>query len=156
MAQPSIIPVILGALEPYLEEAQREFHDRGGLLPTLPVTGEGKVNVRQIVRELMKRDPSIIESHEQHFYRKREIYTLVDSVAEDQGIGQIGSRVPGEEHDAARRRIGKLSGELSQLRQALAELAASNETLRRKLASVEESLALVEETGMIFRSGDAK
>jgi hypothetical protein len=156
MARPSVVPLILSVLDPYLEAKHREFLDAGGIGPTLPSTGEGKVNVRQIVRDLMRLDPAILESHEQHFFRKKELYEPVDHIAHEQGLNAIGSRSVDEEEDAARQRIGKIARETSDLRQILAEREALIEFLRRENASLRERMGLIEETGMIFRVEDLR
>jgi hypothetical protein len=153
MARASIVPFLAETLEPYLEAVQRAWRDTGR--PTLPVT-DGKVNVRQIVRELAKRDPRVQEHHEQHFFRKAELRSAVNAVAEEQGLDLIGSRTPDETHEAARRRIGKLAGEASDLRSVVAEREAVIDSLRRENASLREQLRMLEEIGMVFRAGPVR
>ena len=155
MAKPSIVPMLVEVLEPFLEDVQQDWLANGRAAPTLPVT-DGKVNVRQVVRMLGERDPRVVLHHEQHFYRKAELRTAVNAVAEEQGLEPIGSRSPEEAHDAARRRIGKLSGEASELRQAMAEREAVIDDLRRENACLREQLSLLEETGMVVRLGTAR
>lgn len=155
MAKASIVPMLAAVLEPFLEEIQQEWHANGRAMPTLPVT-DGKVNVRQLVRMLGERDERVVLHHEQHFYRKPELNTAVNAVAEEQGLDPIGSRSPEEAHDAARQRIGKLSGEASELRKAMAEREAVIDDLRRENASLRGQLSLLEETGMVVRLGTAR
>lgn len=155
MAKPSITPQIAAVLEPYLEELQEAWERGGGLTPTLPVT-DGKVNVRQLVRALAARDDNVVIHHEQHFYNKPELRSAVNAVAEQQGLELIGSRSPEVAQDAARQRIGKLSGEASELRQAMAERESVIDALRRENASLRAQMALLEETGMVVRSGPAQ
>jgi Mg2+ and Co2+ transporter CorA len=155
MAKPSIVPMLKAVLEPFLEEIQQEWHAGGRSTPTLPVT-DGKVNVRQVVRLLAKRDERVVQHHEQHLYRKAELRTAVNAVADEQGLEPIGSRSPEEAHDAARQRIGKLSGEASELRQAMAEREAVIDDLRRENASLRAQMAMLEETGMVVRLGTAR
>lgn len=155
MAAPSILPMLSAALEAYLEEATRIWLDQGERVPTLPVT-DGKVNVRQLVRYLGERDPGIKPSHEQHFFKKPELRLAVNAVAEQQGLALIGSRTPEEGYDVVQRRIGKLTGEASDLRQAMAEREALIDSLRRENAMLREQLALLEQTGMVIRVGSAR
>ncbi|MBO1905298.1 hypothetical protein KHP60_09725 [Microvirga sp. 3-52] len=155
MARESVVPLIVSVLEPHLERLHSEWLASDGLRPSLPAVGE-KVNVRQLVRDLGQVDERVLLSHEQHFYRKPELMLLVNKVAEEQGLSPIGSRSPDEADDAARRRIGKLSGEASELRQLLAERDAAIEALRRDNAVLREQLRLLEETGMVMRLGDAR
>ncbi|MFC6738608.1 hypothetical protein [Methylobacterium tardum] len=63
MAQPSIIPVILSALEPYLDaiEAEWQATPAAQRVPTLPHLPDGKVNVRQLVRDLIDREAAEVE-----------------------------------------------------------------------------------------------
>lgn len=155
MAKPSITPTLLAVLEPYLEDCQRawEAGERG--LATLPVT-DGKVNVRELVRLLSTRDPRVVPHHEQHFFNKPELRMAVNAVAQQQGLKLIGSRTPDATPDVVRDRIGKLSGEASELRQAMAEREAVIDALRREVASLRQQLALLEETGMVVRLGSAR
>ncbi|WP_408902556.1 hypothetical protein [Methylobacterium radiotolerans] len=155
MAAPSILPMLSAALEAYLEEAQRDWEAQGGRQPTLPVT-DGKVNVRQIVRSLGARDPRIKPGHEQHFFKKPELRLAVNAVAEQQELALIGSRSPEEGYDVVQRRIGKLAGEASELRQAMAEREAVIDSLRRENSALREQLALLEQTGMVVRTGPAR
>ncbi|TXM95306.1 hypothetical protein [Methylobacterium sp. WL116] len=155
MAKPSITPQIAAVLEPYLEELQAAWERGGRLTPTLPVT-DGKVNVRQLVRALAALDDKVVIHHEQHFYNKPELRSAVNAVAEQQGLELIGSRSPGVAQDAARERIGKLSGEASDLRQAMAERESVIDALRRENASLRAQMAMLEETGMVVRSGTAR
>lgn len=155
MAAPSILPLLVGVLEPYLEERQREYLDSGSQAPTLPGT-KGKVNVRQVVRELAERDGNVKLTHEQHLFNKPELRGPINAVAEQQGLAPIGSRSPDEESDAVRTRIGKIAGEASELRQALAEREALIESLRGENDALRSQLRLVEETGMILRTGDVR
>lgn len=155
MAKPSITPQIAAVLEPYLEELQEAWERGGRLTPTLPVT-DGKVNVRQLVRALAARDDKVVIHHEQHFYNKPELRSAVNAVAEQQGLELIGSRSPEVAQDAARQRIGRLSGEASELRQAMAERESVIDALRRENASLRAQMAMLEETGMVMRSGTAR
>lgn len=155
MAKPSITPQIAAVLEPYLEELQAAWERGGRLTPTLPVT-DGKVNVRQLVRALAALDDKVVIHHEQHFYNKPELRSAVNAVAEQQGLELIGSRSPEVAQDAARQRIGKLSGEASELRQAMAERESVIDALRRENASLRAQMAMLEETGMVVRFGTAR
>ena len=50
MANRSVVPDILNVLEPWLEAREAEWKKRG--TPTLPLTKDGKVNVRAITHAL--------------------------------------------------------------------------------------------------------
>lgn len=142
MANPSIIPRLVEVLEPYLEELQVAWEKGGRPAPTLPVT-DGKVNVRQLVRALAGRNKDVRLHHEQHFFRKPELRAAVNAVAREQGLELIGSRSPEEGHEAARQRIGKMSGETSELRRVIAEHEAVVDALRQENAALREQMRLL-------------
>lgn len=48
MGRPSVIPGIKARLEEYLDQKEAEFLAGDGGSPTLPVTPDGKVNVRAV------------------------------------------------------------------------------------------------------------
>jgi hypothetical protein len=149
MSTRSVVPSILEKLEPHLEalelawSAQLE-QDR---CPTLPLTADGKVNVRQLVRDLGLR-----ETLEQHFYRKPEIAGPVNALAKVQGVKPIGSRMLEDIADAGvRKLLARDAKTIYDLRRSLAEREALIVSLRAEVARLKARLALVEETGLSFR-----
>lgn len=148
MSKP-IAPSILAKLEPWLAQRIEEWAARGRAEPTLPVTPDGKVNVRGIVKAI-----GLPVHQEQHFFKNTEIRLAVNAVAEEQGVKPIGARNDLDDADtvvAARfRREAKRSSDLSKL---VAEQAATIERQRAEIASLREALKIVEETGQIVRMG---
>jgi hypothetical protein len=150
MSARSVVPTILEKLEPHLEALELAWsappdEDRR---PTLPLTADGKVNVRQLVRDLGLRG-----TLEQHFYRKPEIAGPVNALAKAQGVKPIGSRLLDDIADAGvRKRLGRAAETISDLRRSLAEREALIVSLRAEIARLNARLALIEETGLIFRS----
>lgn len=151
MPRKSIIPEILAVLEPYLEridaawEAQAEDRRR----PTLPVTPDGKVNVRQLVRDLGLR-----ETQEQHFFKHPELASLVNALALVQGVKPIGSRALEAATDkVVADRLRRVQTQSSDLARILAEKEAVIERQRREILSLREQLRLLEESGMVLRTG---
>lgn len=147
----SVIPTILARLEPHLEALEiawsAQAKDRRE--PTLPSTPEGKINVRQLVRDIGLR-----ETQEQHFFRKPELAGPVNALARVQGLKPIGSRMLDDVVDeGVRRRLKRSSDEGADLRKALAEREALVESLRAENARLRARLELVEETGLIMRDG---
>jgi len=145
----SITPEILAKLEPFLERLDEEWEaqDEGLRHPTLPVTGDGKVNVRAITKALGLR-----QSQEQHFYRKPELATPINALAEVQGVKQIGSRFLSDQADqAVAERIVKMNTDRSDLQRALAEKTAENEALRQENEALKAQLGLFEEAGVTIR-----
>jgi hypothetical protein len=151
MSARSVVPSILKALDPYLEKVDREWslQPEDDRQPTLPVTVDGKVNVRQLVRNL-----GLSETLEQHFYRKPDLAGPVNALARVQGVKPIGSRSLDDAVDAGvSRRMKRQSDEISDLRKMLAEREALVEVQRAEIASLRARLGLLEETGMIVRDG---
>ncbi|KQQ11831.1 hypothetical protein ASF53_16855 [Methylobacterium sp. Leaf123] len=155
MPMPSVEPVILSVLEPYLEELHRTWNAAGRTAPTLPAT-DGKVNVRAVVRQLIRRDGRLRPSHEQHFFDKPALRSAVNAIAAEQGLAPIGSRAPGAEDDALRTRLGRVAREASGLRQVLVEREGLIDALRRENHALREQMRLLEETGMVLRRGDLR
>ena len=151
MSGRSVVPTILEALDPYLEKVDREWslQPEDDRQPTLPVTVDGKVNVRQLVRNL-----GLSETLEQHFYRKPDLAGPVNALARVQGVKPIGSRALDDAVDAGvSRRMKRQSDEISDLRKMLAEREAMVEAQRAEISSLRSRLGLLEETGMIVRGG---
>jgi hypothetical protein len=151
MSARSVVPSILKALDPYLEKVDREWslQPEDDRQPTLPVTVDGKVNVRQLVRNL-----GLSETLEQHFYRKPDLAGPVNALARVQGVKPIGSRALDDAVDAGvSRRMKRQSDEISDLRKMLAEREAMVEAQRAEISSLRSRLGLLEETGMIVRGG---
>jgi hypothetical protein len=153
MNRRSVVPSILEMLEPHLERLELAWcaqpaNDRA---PTLPLTPEGKVNVRQLVRDLGLR-----ETLEQHFFRKPELAGPVNALARVQGVKPIGSRLLDDAADAGvRKRLGRDADTISDLRRALAEREALVVSLREENARLKARFNLVEETGLVFRTTPA-
>lgn len=150
MSPVPVVPSILEVLEPHLErlDAAWSAQPDDEREPTLPVTGDGKVNVRQLVRDLQIR-----ETLEQHFYRKPELAGPVNALARVQGVKPIGSRMLDDVADAGvRRRLGRDAETISDLRRSLAEREATIVALREDNARLKARLEIVEETGLTFRT----
>jgi hypothetical protein len=170
MAQPSIVPVILTFLEPYLDEIEAAWQASPAArrAPTLPHLPDGKVNVRQLVRSLIERDQAdslkvgratlLRESHEQHFFNKRDLAGPVNIVAKVQGLKPIGSRALQDAEDGAvRQRLAEGRAEakrqseghlearvfVADLVRRNAELETENTNLRNRLLHVQRTGALV-------------
>lgn len=146
----SVVPSILGKLEPHLERLELAWSAQpaSDRAPTLPLTSEGKVNVRQLVRDLGLR-----ETLEQHFFRKPELAGPVNALARVQGVKLIGSRLLDDAADAGVRKwLGRDADTISDLRRALAEREALVVSLREENARLKARLNLVEETGLVFRT----
>ena len=150
MSPAPVAPAILAVLEPHLEKLDLGWSalPADERVATLPVTGDNKVNVRQLVRDL-----GLSETAEQHFYRKPELAGPVNALASVQGVKPIGSRMLDDVADAGvRKRLGRDAETISDLRRALAERESLIVALRDENARLKARLGLTEETGMVFRA----
>jgi uncharacterized coiled-coil protein SlyX len=120
--------------------------------PTLPVTPDGKVNVRAVAV-----GAGIDLAREQHLFKRPELRSAINAVAIEQGLKPIGSRQPREDFEkeiAARmRQTDMRSSELSKF---VAEQASTIERQRRTIASLREQIRSFEETGQIVRTGEVR
>lgn len=150
MANRSVVPAILSVLEPWLDARDAEWKSSG--VPTLPVTRDGKVNVRQMTLALGLR-----ENQEQHFYRHPALYDLVNRIAAVQGLKGVKSRIDQDEDDKIiASRLARSDKEQGDLARMLAEREAMIEAMRRRISELEAQLELRAETGMICRTGDVR
>lgn len=146
----NVTPEILEKLEPYLEQLDAfwESQPEGLRQPTLPVTVDGKVNVRGIAKAIGLR-----QSQEQHFFRKPELAAPINSLAQVQGVKLIGSRLLADQHDkAAADRLARTATEKNDLARALAEKEAEIEALREENAMLHARLDQIESTGTAIRT----
>ena len=153
MARPSVVPSILERLEPHLERLEEAWQAQSvsNRRPTLPLTRDRKVNVRQLVL-----DCGLRQTLEQHFFTKPEVANLVNAVAGAQGVKPIGSRALEDvADDATAKRLAKVGGEVSDLRRALSEREAALQAARAENERLRARLGLLEETGMVLRSGSS-
>jgi hypothetical protein len=155
MGRPAtVLPIIKSRLEPYLEEnlAAWERQPASKREPTLPATHDGKVNVRALTQAL-----GLKAADEQHFYRYPELASMVNAVAEAQGLRPIGSRAQIDAQDkVVRDRIVRLQSDRSDLARTLAEREAVIEAQRNEIAALREQLRLRDETGMTLRDGNLR
>jgi len=146
----SIVPEILAKLEPYLEDLDKKFEVQKNdiRIPTLPSTVDGKVNVRQISRELGLR-----ESQEQHFYKKPELASVINAIALIQGLKPIGSRILNDAADAiVTARLARISTDKNDLARSLAAKEAEIEALRAEICILKAKLQFFEDTGLVIRT----
>lgn len=150
MGRPAtVIPEILGLLEPYLEARLAEYATMPEPRePTLPATSEGKVNVRALTLAL-----GLKVTQEQHFYKSPELQRVVNAAAEAQGLAPIGSRAQlNAEDTVVKAKLDRARAEASDYAKALAEREAVIQRQRLYIASLEEQLRIRNETGMILRT----
>lgn len=98
MARPSVIPQVRIRLEAYLDglEAVYQAAPEANRTPTLPATPDGKVNVRAIAQAI-----DLKLTQEKYLYEREELTSLVNLVAEGQGLLPIGSSLLQDAGDKA-------------------------------------------------------
>jgi hypothetical protein len=130
MPRPSVIPTVKAALEDYLERMQVAFLSRpeAQRVPTLPATPDGKVNVRALAQAI-----ELKQTQEKYLYERAELTSLINLVAEGQGLMPIGSRLLVEASDQAlkERLIRQAKSANSNARAAVEAQAATGELLEK-------------------------
>jgi hypothetical protein len=131
MARPSIIPSVKAALEEYLELKQAAYLAMPEVqrLPTLPATPDGKVNVRAI-REAI----DLTQGQEKYLYERQELTSLINLVAEGQGLLPIGARLLVDAADKALKdRLARQAQSAKANAQAAVEAQSATGELLEKL-----------------------
>jgi hypothetical protein len=134
MPRPSVIPSVKTALEDYLERMQAAFlaAPEARRVPTLPATPDGKVNVRAI-REAMH----LTQGQEKYLYERQELTSLINLVAEGQGLAPIGSRLLVDAADKALKdRMVRTAQSAKANAQAAVEAQSATAELLEKLRDV--------------------
>jgi len=134
MARPSIIPTVKAALEDYLERMQVAFlaMPESQRAPTLPATSDGKVNVRAIAQAI-----ALKQTQEKYLYERQELTSLINLVAEGQGLLPIGSRLLVDASDKALKdRMARQAQSAKAHAQAAVEAQSATGELLEKLKDV--------------------
>ena len=87
MARPSVIPGIKVRLEEWLDLKESQYLSQPEDLrqPTLPVTTDGKVNVRAVAEEI-----GLKQTQEKYLFERKELTDLINCIAEGQGVLTLG------------------------------------------------------------------
>ena len=131
MARPSIIPTVKAALEDYLERMQAGFlaMPEAQRVPTLPSTADGKVNVRALAQAI-----DLKQTQEKYLFERAELTSLINLVAEGQGLRPIGSRLLVDASDQALKdRLVRQAKTAKANAQAAVEAQSSTTELLEKL-----------------------
>ena len=139
MARPSKLSELEALVLERLADLDEEFErqDAAERSPTLPLTHDGKVNVRAFTVDICR----LPRSAEQHFYKKRLLASLVNAVAMRQGVKPIGARRALSDV-AVREHMAQIKGGMDDHARTLAEREAVIERLRRENARLRDKLAL--------------
>ena len=134
MARPSIIPTVKAALEDYLERMQAIYIavPEAQRAPTLPATPDGKVNVRALAQAI-----DLKQTQEKYLYERQELTSLINLVAEGQGLMPIGSRLLVDVADKALKdRMVRTAQSAKASAQAAVEAQSATAELLEKLRDV--------------------
>jgi hypothetical protein len=175
MARLSKIGSLHEVLEDYLDGKDAAWAQQNDpkqrRVPTLPQTSDGKVNVRELARELQEfaiergGDPSLVpDSAWQYFYKHDSLAKVVDIIAEEQGLAKIASRTRDEAKDGAvDAKMSRLSEGLKRQSEGHAQSKVRVTQLERDLAEaraeierLRERLRIMQRTGLIVRAGEIK
>jgi hypothetical protein len=137
MPRPSVIPDIKTRLEKYLDDKEGEFLKQGdGASPTLPVTPDGKVNVRAVAEAI-----GLKQSQEKYLYERKELTDLINCIAEGQGVLTIGSRVNQTDADKAiKQRLIHHAKSAQEASQAAVEAVSAQQELLDRIRSLSAEL----------------
>lgn len=163
MGRPSVIPQVRERLEQYLDELQRRYvmQDPERRVATMPATTDGKVNVRAIANAIGLR-----ETQEKYLYERPELSSLVNLLAEGQGLAPIGARTMQDAVDRAAKAKAQIQAQrlrtvalasveaqaqrdellqaIKELSQVNQRLAAENTRLRARLEAIERGIFMPE------------
>lgn len=137
MPRPSVIPGIRIRLEEYLDQREAEYLAQGdGAMPTLPVTPDGKVNVRALAEAI-----GLKQTQEKYLYERKELTDLINCIAEGQGVLTIGSRVNQTDADKAiKERLIRQAKSVQESSQAAVEAVAAQEELLERIRTLSAEL----------------
>jgi len=127
MARPPVIPGIKARLELWLDEREAAYlaQPDSARQPTLPVTPDGKVNVRALAQAI-----DLKPTQEKYLYEREELTSLINCIAEGQGVLTIGARVnPTEADKQIRQKIIRHARNAQEATQAATEAAAAQQEL---------------------------
>jgi len=138
MGRPSVIPGIKARLETWLDEREAEYlaQPEANRSPTLPLCGDGKVNVRAVAKAIQ-----LSRTQEKYLYERKELADLVNCIAEGQGVLPIGSRIQQSEADAqVRQRMAMQTRQADQAARAATEAIAAQKELLTRIQELSAAL----------------
>jgi hypothetical protein len=157
MPRQSVIPKVLSDLTEYLDCMQAEYAARPehGRLPTLPLTPDGKINVRALAKAI-----GLKESQEKYLYERSELTDPINLICEGQGVLPIGSRLVQTAADAAiKERLTRQAqaatnasqaaveaqGALQEMMESVSGMAAELESLRAENGRLRAMIEAIQE-----------
>jgi hypothetical protein len=149
MPRPSIIPSVRAKLEHYLDGLEEQFQAQpeSDRKPTLPSTSDGKVNVRAIAAAIELR-----QTQEKYLFEREELTSLINLVAEGQGLLPIGARNLDAIDKAVRTRMAQQAKSARVDAQAAIEAKAAEKSLLEDLAAAVTEIEVLKAENMRLRS----
>lgn len=145
MARPSVIPAVRERLELYLNDRQSEYlaSPLDSRTATLPQTSDGKVNVRAVAAAIDLR-----QTQEKYLFERDELSSLINLVAEGQGLLPIGSRNSDVADKAISDRLARQAKTAKADAQGAVEARARETALVEQLEQANSAIARLEGTVM--------
>jgi hypothetical protein len=138
MPRPSVIPGIKARLEAWLDERDGAYlaQPETTRQPTLPMTPDGKVNVRAVAQAI---DPK--PTQEKYLFEREELTQLINCIAEGQGVLTIGSRVnPTDTDKQIRQKIILHAKNAQEATQTATEAVAAQQELLDRIRTLSTAL----------------
>lgn len=131
MGRPSVIPGVKDRLEIYLNELETRYQAQpaSNRMATLPTTSDGKVNVTAVASAL-----GLSKGQTKYLHERPELTSLVNLVAEGQGLAPIGARLLLDASDKAlKERLARQAQSAKANAQAAVEAQSATGELLEKL-----------------------
>lgn len=140
MPRPSVIPSVKAMLEQYLDRMQLAYLEMpvDKRVPTIPSTSDGKVNVRAVAQAI-----ELKQTQEKYLYERQELTSLINMVAEGQGLDPIGSRLLVDAADKAMK---------EKLARSAKDAKANSQAAIEAQSAVQELLEKLNEAGLEIAS----
>lgn len=165
MARSSVIPAVRVKLEEYLNDCETQYQQQpeGVRVPTIPFTADGKVNVRAVAQAI-----GLKQTQEKYLYERQELSSLVNLMAEGQGLAPIGARLMQDAADRAVKEKALLQAQAvrqasqaateaqamhEELLETIKQLGADNQRLQAEVIRLRARLDAVE-SGIFVPAGD--
>lgn len=145
MGRPSIIPVVRERLESYLEGLETAYQAQAvdSRKSTLPATSDGKVNVRAVAQAI-----ELKPTQEKYLYEREELTSLINLVAEGQGLLPIGARNVELADQALKQRLAQVSKTAKLDAQAAVEAKAAEQRLLDELSAALQEIERLKSENM--------
>lgn len=138
MARPSVIPGIRARLEVWLDQREAAYlaQPNNTRQPTLPLTSDGKINVRAVAQAIQLTDGQV-----KYLFERKELSDLINCICEGQGVLGIGSRVTQSEADKAiKERLLLQAKSVQQASQTAVEAIAAQQELLERIRNLSSEL----------------